>query len=169
MSTKNPFTIIFTLSLISLSLCQDYSSTYESSEGLGAAGVLGIILAALCGVIGLVLCLLYCRRPVPVAAAPIVTDSLDQIAVVEPVVATPVAPPIVIDNAHPTIPQPIIQPMVAPRMPPPRPVVPVQPMPVQVVQPMPVVTQVPVVNQVVTPVTGGVPDFQQPVFTQGGF
>ena len=66
------------------------------------------------------------------------------------------------------MPKPIIQPMVAPRMPPPRPVVPVQPMPVQVVQPMPVVTQVPV-NQVVTPVTGGVPDFQQPVFTQGGF
>lgn len=114
---------------------------------LDAAGIVGIILAALAFLIGLGLILYCCCLPRAEVVPPVVTDSAVVMPVTTPAVVAP-PQPIIIDNARPTIPCPMIEPIPQPMLPPPKPVVPVpQAVPVVAV-PQPVVTQVPVTTVV---------------------
>ena len=194
MNTKNLFTITLFVAIIG-SILTSPSNNLRRLE-LGAAGVIGLVLSILIGIIGIGMMIACYRahKKAKLIGVPIISDSVDRMTVTAPVTPAPVVPVtppparnIVIDNAHPVIPTPIIKPMPDIDLPPPRKVMPVpivQPAPVQVVTPAPVqviqqpvttVTEVvkPVVEPVITPVSpvinaGGVPDFEQPIFTPGG-
>ena len=171
-SRKNIMLIYFTiLSFLISSVATDGTVNGVTSNRnidrnhLDAAGVVGIIFACLAVVIGLALFIYCCCCTArPAVVPPVVTDSVVTMPVNTPVVTTaPAVEPIVIDNAHPVVPSPIIEPMPRPILPPPRPVVPRAMMMPQPVMPMPqpVVTELPVMP------VGGVADFTQPIFTPG--
>lgn len=166
MSTNRKYVLLYLATfslLISTITCQYTYDDKVDRNHLDSAGVVGIIFASLAFVVGLALFLYCCCLPKPQIVPPVVPDPfVAAMPVVAPVVTQP--EPIVIDDAHPVVPCPMIEPIPQPILPPPRPVVPAmmpQPMPVMAM-PQPIVTELPVI-----PVggMGGVPDFAQPIFT----